>query len=127
MNGGCDGKIPNGLPIGADRTISDSSIARRLPDYGRPRPTCGTCEFPERRGRWLVIPRDPALFLSADSVILGWRRELGEAVGCFQSPSCISGAPSPQQTRWHLAMDDAEINDWLIEDIIDLLNDALGG
>jgi hypothetical protein len=26
-----------------------------------------------------------------------------------------------------LAMDEAEIDDWLIEDILDLLNDALGG
>jgi len=24
-------------------------------------------------------------------------------------------------------MDEAELNDWLIEDILDLLNDALGG
>ena len=50
-----------------------------------------------------------------------------EKAAAFKVSSCMSGCGQPQQTRWHLPMDEAKIDDWLVEDILDLLNDALGG
>jgi hypothetical protein len=40
---------------------------------------------------------------------------------------CPRGAAHHSKHDSTLAMDEAEIDDWLIEDILDLLNDALGG
>jgi|RhiMethySRZTD1v2_1073278.scaffolds.fasta_scaffold233933_3 hypothetical protein len=55
-----------------------------------------------------------------------WRRELGEGIVAPEarvvSPGRLTTANSIA-----LAMDEAEIDDRLIEDILDLLNDALGG
>jgi hypothetical protein len=40
-------------------------------------------------------------------------------------PELYLRGASPQPTQWSQPMD--EVDDWLIEDILDLLNDALGG
>jgi hypothetical protein len=55
-----------------------------------------------------------------------WRRELGDGVA---APEARVVSPGRLTTANSIApaMDETEIDDWLIEDILDLLNDALGG
>ncbi len=55
-----------------------------------------------------------------------WRRELGDGVAAPEA-RVVSPGRLTTANRLHLAMDEAKIDDWLIEDILDLLNDALGG
>jgi Mg-chelatase subunit ChlI len=55
-----------------------------------------------------------------------WRRELGDGIPAPEA-RVVSPGRLTTANRQHLAMDEAEIDDWLIEDILDLLNDALGG
>jgi hypothetical protein len=53
---------------------------------------------------------------------------VGNSGAAPEARDCISGAPHHQQTLdGDPAMDEAEIDDGLIEDVLDLLNDALGG
>lgn len=71
--------------------------------------------------------RGGALFLSVESVALSWRRELGKGGPAPRNPRLYLRGASPPANSMALAMDEAEIDDSLIEDILDLLNDALGG
>jgi hypothetical protein len=52
---------------------------------------------------------------------------LGGRIAALEARVVSPGRLTKHQTRWYQAMDEAEVNDWGIEDILDLLNDALGG
>lgn len=54
------------------------------------------------------------------------RRELGDGVAA-SATRVVSPGRLTTANAIALAMDEAELDDWMIEDILDLLNDALGG